>query len=99
MRTNRRRLPHSPRRRRSRRSFRRGITACGFRRAGQLSETSRFDAGVGGYYNVSAALAPRHSWSWRLSSDEAVEIAHLDEGDDVLLAHDDLLVRLNAPCR
>ena len=27
-------------------------------RAGQLSETSRFDAGVGGYYNVSAALGP-----------------------------------------
>ena len=64
-------------------------------RAGQLSETSQFEAGFGGNYTVTAALRPRNLWEMSLASDEAVEMARLDGRDDVLLACQDKLRRLN----
>ena len=63
--------------------------------AGQLSETSQLDAGVGGYYSVTAALSPRNLWDISLAQDEAVEMARLDQRDDVLLAQQDKLRRVN----
>ena len=63
--------------------------------AGQLSETSQFEAGVGGYYSVFAGLSRRNLWDMSLAQDEAVEMARLDGRDDVLLAKRDQLRRMH----
>ena len=89
MKPKRRRLPPSRRRRRRHTSFRPGRYHVRISGAGQLSETSQLDAGIGGYYSVTAALSPRNLWDIPLAQDEAVEMARLDGRDDVLLAQQD----------
>ncbi len=64
-------------------------------RAGQLSETAKFDAAVGGSYNAVAALTPRNLWEMPIASGETVEVARLDGRDDVLFANLNELRRMH----
>jgi tRNA A-37 threonylcarbamoyl transferase component Bud32/outer membrane protein assembly factor BamB len=66
-----------------------------FSRAGQLSETSQFEAAVGSSYSAVAALSPRSLWEIPVANGESVELARLDGRDDLFLANNDVLRRLH----
>ena len=64
-------------------------------KAGQLSETSQFEAAVGSSYSAMAAISSRNLWETQLGYGETAEVAKFDGRDDVFLAGQDGLRRLD----
>ncbi len=64
-------------------------------KAGQLSETSRFEAAVGSSYSAVAAISWRNLWETHVGYGETAEVARFDGRDDIFLAGQDGLRRLD----
>ena len=62
---------------------------------GQLSETSLFDADKGQHYDLNVALAPRSMWEIPLRDWESDEVAQVDGHDDVFLAAQNQIRRMD----